>query len=155
MIKRIRNWMSYHRNLGIGHYMDRWYLVPPQWNLPFCVRLQHIRRPDSSRHQHNHPYAFKSIVLWGWYDEEQVVRVEHIEGRGLTPILRNVIHPKWRMFSISQNGYHRIVNMPSNGVWTLIWHPRKPAVYKWGYLVEEGKHVPHEAYPRLQGYELK
>lgn len=147
---RIAAWLSYHRNIPIGTYMNRWYLIPPQWNLPICVRLQHIRKPDLSRQPHNHPYAFKSIVLRGFYVEEQVVYVPDVEADGTVGSLpvTEVYHHPFKLYTIERQRYHRIIEMPTCGVWTLIFHPRKPKEYDWGFLGEDGKHIDHDHYVR-------
>lgn len=156
MLKTLKRWLSHHKNHQIGTYMDRWYIIPPQWNLPISVRLQHIKRSDGERLPHNHPYAFKSIVLKGWYDEEQTKGWTR-----LSPLSDDVVfkrdlvrHGRFKLFRIAQKQYHRIVCMPATGVWTLIWHPRKPQQYEWGYLNVDGTHIPHAEYVRPPGYDL-
>ena len=156
MLKTIKRWLSHHKNHQIGTYMDRWYLVPPQWGLPISVRLQHIKRPDEGRIPHNHPYAFKSIVLKGWYDEEQVMDFcELAPGHELMAFeIKTVRHSRFKIFQIARKRYHRILSMPKSGVWTIIWHPRKPQESAWGYLEVDGSHIPHAEYVRPAGYDL-
>lgn len=142
LIQKVKALVALHRNRNIGEYMDRWYIVPPEWNLPFCIRLHHIKRIDTRIH-HNHPYEFKSVVVRGWYVEEQVV-----SPLGVAPEVREVLHLPWRLCLIKRQRYHRIVDMPTAGVWTIIIHPRKPKEYHWGYLDEQGNHIPQEEYKR-------
>lgn len=160
MFKRIaatlQGLVKAHHNHKIGTYMDRWYIIPPQWNLPFCVRLHHILRHDQARVPHNHPYAFKSIVLRGFYVEEQILGVPPME-EGCEWIafpVREVYHFPFKWHKIARQRYHRITEMSAGGVWTVIVHPRKPKEYEWGYLGEGGKHIPHAEYNRPPGYEL-
>lgn len=156
MLKTIKRWLSHHKNHQIGTYMDRWYLVPPQWGLPISVRLQHIKRADETRLPHNHPYAFKSIVLKGWYDEEQTKGWTRITQQSDAVVFKRelVRHGRFKLFRIAQQQYHRILCMPSSGVWTIIWHPRKPQESAWGYLADDGTHIPHAQYVRPAGYDL-
>lgn len=156
MIKTIKRWLSHHKNHQIGTYMDRWYLIPPQWGLPISVRLQHIKRPDGERLPHNHPYAFKSIVLKGWYDEEQTKDWTKLSPLSEQAVFQRDIvrHGRFKLFRIAQKQYHRIISMPESGVWTIIWHPRKPQEYSWGYLNVDGTHIPHADYVRPPGYDL-
>ena len=156
MIKTLKRWVNHHTNRQIGTYMDRWYLIPPAWNLPICVRLQHIKRADAERIPHNHPYAFKSVVLKGWYVEDQVHDfTELAPGSGQKVFdVRAIHHTPFKVFQIAQEKYHRLVNMSEGGVWTLIWHPRKAKESAWGYLDEDGTHIPHDEYVRPPGYDL-
>jgi len=149
LIQKAKALLALHRNRNIGDYMDRWYIIPPEWNLPICIRLHHIKLVDTRIH-HNHPYEFKSVVLKGWYDEEQVVRVPQCECQQV--LTRIVRHYAFRLHLIERKRYHRIVRMPKAGVWTVIVHPRKPKEYEWGYLDENGKHIPQEQYKRPRAF---
>jgi hypothetical protein len=156
MFKTIKRWFNHHTNRQIGTYMNRWYVIPPAWGLPICVRLQHIKRPDGERIPHNHPYAFKSIVLKGWYLEEQVMDFcELAPGHELMAFeFKPVYHSAFKVFQIEQKRYHRVIDMAKGGVWTLIWHPRKVQESAWGYLDVDGQHIPHDEYVRPPGYDL-
>ena len=63
-------------------------------------------------------------------------------------------HSRFKFFQIAQKRYHRILSMPKSGVWTIIWHPRKPQESAWGYLEVDGSHIPHAEYVRPAGYDL-
>lgn len=156
MLQTVKRWINNHSNRRIGTYMSRWYIIPPQWNLPICVRLQHIKRADAERIPHNHPYAFKSIVLKGWYVEEQVEDfTELAPGHELMAFAyRTIRHEPFKVFRIAQEKYHRLIMMSKGGVWTLIWHPRKAKESAWGYLDVDGTHIPHDEYVRPPGYDL-
>jgi len=156
MIKVFKRWINHHTNRQIGTYMDRWYIIPPAWNLPICVRLQHIKRADAERIPHNHPYAFKSVVLKGWYVEDQVQDFTELAPGSDQKVfdVRAIHHTPFKVFQIAQEKYHRLVNMSEGGVWTLIWHPRKAKESAWGYLDEDGTHIPHDEYVRPPGYDL-
>lgn len=147
---KVRKLIGLHRNRNIGKYMDRWYIVPPEWNLPFCIRLHHIKMVDTRIH-HNHPYGFWSIVVKGEYLEERARKRYETKGT-IRPYLElTSVRHKWlRLHRISREGYHRIVSLPRDGkgVWTIIFHPRKPKEYEWGYLDENGNHIPQEHYKR-------
>lgn len=157
MLKRLKKWVRNHTNRQIGTYMDRWYIIPPSWNLPICVRLQHIKRADQERLPHNHPYAFKSIVLKGWYDEDKIgdFPPELEPGCEYMAFPFTVVrHNPFKVFLIEQKRYHRITDMSKGGVWTLIWHPRKAKESEWGYLNVDGTHIPHAEYVRPPGFDL-
>lgn len=47
-------------------YLRRWSMwLPFGWSL----KLHHILRSDSDRCQHDHPWGFWTLILWGGYDE--------------------------------------------------------------------------------------
>lgn len=156
MFKTIKRWINNHTNRQIGTYMNRWYIIPPAWGLPICVRLQHIKRADGERIPHNHPYAFKSIVLKGWYLEEQVMDFCELapSHEMMAFEFKPVYHHPFKVFQIEQKRYHRLIEMSKGGVWTLIWHPRKAEESAWGYLDVDGQHIPHDEYVRPPGYDL-
>lgn len=54
-----------------GEYMERYWLVPEKPWLPFAIRIHIIKRPDSDRHLHDHPFDFRTFVLDGMYIEER------------------------------------------------------------------------------------
>lgn len=95
------------------------------------VRLHWIKRPDQDRHMHDHPWDARSIVLTGFYYE---VREGHdwriLRAAGTTA-------------TIGYGEFHRITNVPPDGVWTLFitWKYRGT----WGFLVN-GEKVPYKIY---------
>lgn len=93
------------------------------------VRVHWIRRPDQDRHLHDHPWNARTIVLDGYYTEERINSL-HIRDVGYTGRLRF-------------GEFHRIVSVPSEGVWTLFITWRKRGT--WGFLVN-GVKVPHREY---------
>lgn len=103
----------------IGLYMHRWWLVPPSWRLPFSIRVHHILRPDLDRDLHDHPWNWRTIILSGWYIEEDVFGSHHIRYEGETR-------------AAFAETFHRIVEVPPNGVWTLfiMGRHRNP----WGFM---------------------
>lgn len=100
------------------------------------ARIHHIRRPDTDRHAHDHPWDARTIVLRRGYEEERPTsmrdeaRVVYWRQRGYTGRL---------LFG----EYHRISYVPPDGVWTLFitW----PKQGTWGFLVD-GVKVPWRKY---------
>ena len=77
---------------GIYLYMDRWWLFNPYDKTPDgrtaparhswlpSVRVHHICLPDDDQHEHDHPWAARTIILRGWYVEER--RSHRLTGGG-------------------------------------------------------------------------
>lgn len=127
---------------NINDYMDRWWLMPrwlltldengnlfPKPWLLFGVRIHHIKREDE-RVLHDHPFDYRTIIMRGWYDEQDIFGQSHIRSAGQTIKAR------------AQN-FHRIATMPVNGVWTLFIIGKK--INRWGFIVD-GRKVYYRDY---------
>lgn len=118
-------------------YMQRFWLFNPYdveyartWEWLPSVRLHWIARPDSDRHLHDHPWAWRTIILKGWYVEERMVGQMFRREAGYTGTL-------------DFGEFHRIHEVPPEGVWTLFFTWRKQGT--WGFLVDGAK-VPYREY---------
>jgi hypothetical protein len=121
----------------IDDYMGRWWLMPrclltqhpdgylfPRSWLPFSVRIHHIMLADNERDLHDHPFNYRTIILQGWYDEEDVFGEIRLYNQGDT-------------ISATAQTFHRIAKVPQKGVWTLfIMGPR---INSWGFMVSGRK----------------
>jgi hypothetical protein len=98
--------------------------------LPVSARIHLICRPDADRHQHDHPWDARTIVLAGWYAEQRGERT-FVRKAGQTASLRH-------------EEYHRITSVAVGGAVTLflMFRFRGP----WGFSVD-GKKVPWWEYP--------
>lgn len=85
------------------------------------VRLHWIRRHDCDRDLHNHPFIYRTFVLWGWYEEERLGKPPRILTMGSTA-------------TGQEHSYHRIAAVPTDGVWTLFCMKKNSNV--WGFLVD-------------------
>lgn len=113
-------------------YMGRWWVMPrvllgrdefgalfPWRWLPCSIRLHHILREDADPYLHDHPWPFRTIILRGWYQEEDIfgeVRV-HLAGDTVAR---------------SAKDFHRITRVSNGGVWTLFIMGRRRN--RWGFL---------------------
>jgi hypothetical protein len=122
---------------GGDTYMRRYWVFNPypasnqkfwwgRW-LP-SIRLHHILLPDSDRHLHDHPWAFRTIVLDGWYLEER----QH----GYPMLFKGFTS------TMKPGEFHRIASVSQGGVWTLFftWKYQEP----WGFQVDGKKVVSRE-----------
>jgi hypothetical protein len=91
---------------NIGEYMSRYWLVPYSWRLPFAIRIQHIKKPDSEKALHDHPWNFRTFVLKGYYIEENTFGGTRVITEGST-------------YKRYAHEFHRIARVDKTGVWTL------------------------------------
>jgi len=105
--------------LHIGDYMYRYWLIPFEWNLPFSVRVHHIRLPDADPYLHDHPWNWRTIILRGWYIEEDVFG-------------RKVWRDAGETKGATAETFHRIDIVPPDGVWTLFIMGRRRN--RWGFM---------------------
>lgn len=124
-------------------YMRRWWLMPrwmltpdergnlmPRAWMPFSIRIHHIMRPDHDRHLHDHPFNYRTIILRGWYEEEDIFGKLHLRLPGDT-------------VKATANTFHRINKVGKAGVWTLFIMGRRRN--GWGFLVD-GHKVDYRTY---------
>lgn len=132
-------------SLNGDRYMGRWWLLrgrPAQedcpWWLRWCpvaIRIHHIAQPDADRHLHDHPIDFRTMVLRGWYCEEDIFGTYRMLAAGST-------------YASRAERFHRIDEVSTGGVWTLfILGPRRNL---WGFLVDAHK-VPWNDYLQSPG----
>lgn len=123
-----------------GHlqgYMLRYTLIPNtvrlfgrRVHLPITARVHIILREDRDRHLHDHPWDHRSIVLHGWYDEEDVFGNSQVVHAGATVKRR-------------AETFHRINRVSTDGVVSLfITRNRRN---RWGYL-RDGHKVYYREY---------
>lgn len=131
------------RNIGPNDedvYLARIYLVKTPW---FSVMLHRIFRPDRQRDLHDHPWNFRSFVLWGHYMEE------YRDAAGGAPdsavLQRRIV--RWYNRKTTQDR-HRIAWCSRSPVWTLVITGRDKRT--WGFWVEDGtRFVKWKDYEKL------
>ena len=150
-----RFWLFNPYSVETGKRQGEW-AKRPWWRemLP-SVRLHHIMRADQDRHLHDHPWNARTIILKGWYVEE---RYFDESPRGAVKREANAQKPAHLRFGYSTTSetriagytgrllfgqYHRITQVPRDGVWTLFITWRKRG--SWGFDVD-GHKVPWREY---------
>lgn len=133
-------------------YMNRWWLMrhparvgEPGYDTfrnflrrlyPFYARFHFILRADDDRHPHNHPFAFISMIMSGWYEEE------------ITQADGSVVIVRYDRGDINykpvEGVYHRITKVSPEGVLTLVIMGRRDTK-SWGFMVN-GEHIHHVKY---------
>lgn len=108
-----------HPFIHIGDYMERYWIVPFTRWLPFSIRVHHILRPDGDLDLHDHPWNWRTIIMRGWYIEEDVFGDRRARVAGDTT-------------RRSAETFHRITAVSEGGVWTLFIMGRKSN--RWGFM---------------------
>ena len=129
----------------IGDYMHRWWLTPSflltkdedGYSIPYSwlptilkCRVHHIMRADEDRHLHDHPADNRSIILRGYYDEQDIFGRSNLRAKGQTIFRR-------------AECFHKIAYVSSRGVWTLWFLSERKN--DWGFLVE-GRKISWKTY---------
>lgn len=136
LINRSKRTPYFHITSKDGNdlYMGRWWLFNPYpenssgsarkwWHCPISIRIHWIRRPDSDRHLHDHPWNARTIILKGWY-------IEHRESSSHYRVEGSTAGLKF-------GEYHRITEVSPGGCWTLfITGPYRGT---WGFKVDGQK----------------
>lgn len=117
-------WMDVILNEAL--YLRRLHVFQCPW---FAIMVHWIQRPDPQRDLHDHPVAFWSFIVSGWYVEE-------------TPEGRRTI--MW-LNRKPAAGIHRIVWVAPNTV-TLVFASRR--LRDWGFHTPKGW-VPWREYEHL------
>jgi hypothetical protein len=130
-------------------YMNRWWLFNGysrgedgemhkrfEW-LP-SVRVHHILREDHDRVPHDHPWAARTIILRGWYDEVRAVFQDN-------KIVADAFYFRHRgdTATLKFNEFHTVTKVSPGGVWTLFFTWKYEG--GWGFWVD-GKKVPYREY---------
>ena len=113
--------------------------LPPRWTWLPSIRVHLIKRPDSDRHLHDHPWNARTIVLEGWYTEERYHEMKAYGGPERKCHIRTEGYTGRLLFG----QYHRIVRVSNDGVYTLFftWKYRGT----WGLDVN-GIKMPYREY---------
>ena len=114
-------------------HFKRWQLLKTPW---FCIYIHGIYHEDEDDHLHNHPWNIFTIILWGSYMEELLMK----DGKDRRYILRTFLNMGYR----NSERFHCIKSVFSKKVYTLaIVGKRKE--HEWGYNTEGG-FVDHITY---------
>jgi hypothetical protein len=118
------------------------------------IRLHHIKRPDHDRDLHNHPFAYRTFIVEGFYAEhyEEPVYPPTIIVPGLERALQRGYRVVFRGDTATGNGdkFHRISDVGPQGVWTLFCMTANTT--DWGFKVN-GKLVNSVKYLLRKGYD--
>lgn len=119
-------------------YMDRLCIV----RTPFAsLYLHHIHREDTDPDPHDHPWAFASLVLCGWY-QETVWPDKRVHLR--TTVRRR---GQFSLRRLDRDAAHKITAI-SGPLWTLVLTgPRRG---DWGFWVN-GRFAPWREYLGAHG----
>lgn len=118
-------------------YMGRWWLFNPypgpeeqrKNRFPLSIRVNWIRRPDSDRNLHDHPWNARTIILKGGYVERR------LEGNGTVHVYKRLPGDTAK---INFGQYHKIESLIEPlGTWTIFITGKHRGT--WGFLVDGAK----------------
>lgn len=132
LVKQAKKRPYIHIPADTGDYMERYWLIPESWNLPFAVRIHIIKAADRDRHLHDHPFDFRTFVLDGMYIEE---RADGKAYRKETDTYKLDATTPHRIRAVFPLNYSGVVSM-------FILGKRKQV---WGFYTDEGK-IPYTEY---------
>ncbi len=111
-----------------GDYLWRWHIAKGNWG---GLYLHRFLRGDEDKDPHDHPWPFKTFVLWGGYDDE----VWDVEGKTRRVLMWEHCRPG-RLYSRPASHTHRVVIAPGRTAWTLVFIGRKEK--EWGFYTPQG-----------------
>jgi hypothetical protein len=106
-------------------YMGRWWVFKEHAWSPYAARLHLIAREDQDRDLHDHPYAYRTIILQGGY-----WWIDLFGGRWHIEVGQTEKQ--------AAEHFHKIVEVTEGGVWTLFIYRHKKKSNPWGFLKAEG-----------------
>jgi hypothetical protein len=121
----ILRWRDINDTAGENLYLRRWIL-----SLPFgwSIKVHKIVQPDHDRCQHDHPWAFVRIILWGGYIEERGNKIVTLKPwRPWAP---------WRIYPVWGRFKHRIDHLLKDESWTIMLC--SPRFQEWGFYLKSG-----------------
>lgn len=105
-------------------YLRRWRLIQTPW---FGIYLHRINLPDGDRDLHNHPWAFRALILRGGYYEEfqpEMWKQPRLRYHGFSEFNKMPMH-----------AFHRIQSLTRTPTWTLVFVGKRKQ--NWGFLVKD------------------
>lgn len=137
----------------LGDYMHRWWLWGTrEHKTKYRVRLHNIRRSDSDRDLHDHPWSYITIILWGGYWEwAEVSPAEYWRAAKRMPAWSpGYVAAKWygpgSIVRRDTSHRHRLELKPGRRAWTLFI--TAPKSHDWGFYTKDG-FVPQEQYEEI------
>ncbi len=132
-------------------YMNRYWLFNEKWKwrwLP-AIRIHAILRRDGDRDIHDHPFDFRTFILFGGYVEQDIMGREKICYEGST------YYSRAERFHIITHAdpSDRFVPAAPKAVWTLVI--MSPKRQDWGFLTLVGgliRKVHHKQYKSMNQY---
>ena len=143
MLKKLFQWLGRYRIIMDREngeaYQERYYLfLRDRKNFPFNIFLHKFLKGDPAD-VHNHPWSYRTVILWGGYYE--CIPIFDKEGRIIGD------YPEWRgpgyTCRYSADSYHRIELKPGVTCWTLFMPGRQEQ--EWGFMVDNNW-IQHEQY---------
>jgi hypothetical protein len=155
--ERVRRWVIArsikHPFKHLVGYMNRYWFFNEKWRIPWlpAIRVHCILRRDKDREIHDHPFDFRTFILFGSYVEQDVMGGQRTYRAGDT-------------YKSRAERFHIIVHCEPDdrfypalpiGVWTFVI--MSPKRQDWGFLkwLADGtvRKIHHKDYPSNNFFE--
>lgn len=112
-------------------YLRRWFVALPSGR---SLRLHHFYGPDDTRHLHDHPWWYVTLVLrHGYADVHQIVKLDNPGKGGFDTVMASRWLKPGHVYFREADRPHCVMPGPK-GVWTLVLTGAKTR--KWGFWVD-------------------
>ncbi len=120
--------LSYNKIFDLGGTKD--YLFRWSFWLPFglSLKIHKIVRADNDRCEHDHPWWFVRIILYGGYREI-------IHGKGYNRFPWRPWAP-WRIYPCVPSFQHKIIKLFKGENWSLVLCGKNKGT--WGFITKKG-----------------
>lgn len=122
-------------------YLRRLRILQTPW---FALYLHFIFQSDKDRDPHDHPFAFRSLIVRGGYTE-RVWGLDNLNGERW--IAHHPVKRSWKRFTIHKTSLHvaHMIDYLLPGTVTLVFCG--PKVQDWGFYTDRG-FIPWQRYNR-------
>jgi hypothetical protein len=134
------NWALFDKR-SIGNDTDmivRYRLIRVPW---FGIFIHNIKRPDTDRNPHDHPWWFASFVLKGWYIERlnwyniKTQKSEDIFTPDVGFCTALIKRSRFSLHQMKLDHAHMITDVSPN-LWTLVFVGKRKQ--EWGFWTPKG-----------------
>jgi len=121
--------------------ITRYRIITTPW---FGVMIHALESPDETRHLHNHPWPFMTVILRGGYDQLWAASLEEASqavATGTQPVTKRM--RPGSIGRMNRHQFHAIAKLHRRPTWTLFAIGPRGGV--WGFATADG-FVEHDEY---------
>lgn len=123
-------------------YLRRWFLWETKKG---NLYLHRIVRSDDDKDPHDHPWNFKSWILWNGYFDLAYKVVQGLHGKYLKCTIEKTL--PFHSYNRPSTHLHKVVLF--SPAWTLVWVGKYDRENEWGFTLDDGTFVPYRKYLNL------
>lgn len=110
---------------------------------------------DNDPDPHNHPWDFRTFILWRGYVDEQYSTIVRIDDGQVLPgwryFLKNERMKLWRWYSRPASHLHRVRLINDKPAWTYVIVGKYDEEREWGFVKPDGSWVYWRTYLGITG----